>query len=261
MKKIIILTLALLSIVIILVGCQETQHNLDTPQITSFEECAAAGNPIMESYPRKCSANGETFVEEIANEIINQPITELKTHTCTEEQKQAKMCTMEYRPVCGVVDSRIRCITEPCPSTEVKTFGNKCEACSNQAMTYYEGACEDQTFIMCSSSAKSFDPVKHAADVGAICVDLCPTSYDSYMTQIGIEYCIKHISNEDIKTWETCTKSSESCNCVKAYETTANENIENAEYKCVPEEYANRLLFRGGVDRLDTNGEQSVMIA
>ncbi len=33
--------------------------------INSFEECAAAGNPIMESYPRRCNANGETFTEVI----------------------------------------------------------------------------------------------------------------------------------------------------------------------------------------------------
>lgn len=29
--------------------------------ITTFEECAAAGNPIMESYPEQCIANGKTF--------------------------------------------------------------------------------------------------------------------------------------------------------------------------------------------------------
>ena len=33
--------------------------------ITSFEECVAAGNPVMESYPRQCRANGQTFVEEV----------------------------------------------------------------------------------------------------------------------------------------------------------------------------------------------------
>ncbi len=38
------------------------------PAATSFEECAAAGNPIMESYPRQCRADGTTFVEEIPEE-------------------------------------------------------------------------------------------------------------------------------------------------------------------------------------------------
>ena len=39
----------------------ELNHN----KIDSFEECAKAGNPVMESYPRQCIANGNTFVEEI----------------------------------------------------------------------------------------------------------------------------------------------------------------------------------------------------
>lgn len=38
--------------------------------ITNFEECIAAGNPAMESYPRQCRANDITFVEEIEDGII-----------------------------------------------------------------------------------------------------------------------------------------------------------------------------------------------
>jgi hypothetical protein len=34
--------------------------------VASFDECAAAGNPVMESYPRQCSTpDGQLFVEEI----------------------------------------------------------------------------------------------------------------------------------------------------------------------------------------------------
>lgn len=34
-------------------------------EITSFEECVAAGNTILESYPRECrTPDGETFIEE-----------------------------------------------------------------------------------------------------------------------------------------------------------------------------------------------------
>ena len=29
--------------------------------ISNFDECAAAGNPIMETYPEQCRANGQTF--------------------------------------------------------------------------------------------------------------------------------------------------------------------------------------------------------
>ncbi len=37
--------------------------------ITSFTECVAAGNPVMESYPRQCAANGVTYTEDIGNEL------------------------------------------------------------------------------------------------------------------------------------------------------------------------------------------------
>ncbi len=36
--------------------------------VTTFEECVAGGNPVMESYPRQCSSGGQTFVEVIGNE-------------------------------------------------------------------------------------------------------------------------------------------------------------------------------------------------
>ena len=38
-------------------------------KITSFDECVAAGNRVMESYPRQCRANGELFVEKIENDM------------------------------------------------------------------------------------------------------------------------------------------------------------------------------------------------
>lgn len=54
----IIFILIMLSI-IILGGCTKKT------EITNFEDCINAGNPIMESYPRQCTANGQTFTEEI----------------------------------------------------------------------------------------------------------------------------------------------------------------------------------------------------
>ena len=41
--------------------------------ITNFEECVAAGNPVMESYPRQCRAGGRTFVEIVAMPPEPQP--------------------------------------------------------------------------------------------------------------------------------------------------------------------------------------------
>ena len=46
----------------------------------NFEECYAAGNPIIESYPRRCNADGKTFVEEIKESVNgNVDYTSAKT--------------------------------------------------------------------------------------------------------------------------------------------------------------------------------------
>ena len=36
--------------------------------ITNFEECAKAGYPVAESYPRRCNITGKVFIEEIADD-------------------------------------------------------------------------------------------------------------------------------------------------------------------------------------------------
>jgi hypothetical protein len=52
--------LILVVVSVLIAGC-----TVEGPVITNFEECIAAGNPAMESYPRQCRANDQTFVEEL----------------------------------------------------------------------------------------------------------------------------------------------------------------------------------------------------
>ena len=54
-----------------------------TPQVDSFETCAAAGNAVMESYPRQCrdAKTGVLYVERMANGDTNQPATRNFTST------------------------------------------------------------------------------------------------------------------------------------------------------------------------------------
>jgi len=54
-------------------GCQPLppagNENTNVVTVTNFEECMAAGNPVMESYPRQCRAGEKTFTENIGNEL------------------------------------------------------------------------------------------------------------------------------------------------------------------------------------------------
>ena len=52
----------------LLTACQKAPDSRPAPSappVTDFEECVAAGNPVMESFPRQCRHNGQTFTEKI----------------------------------------------------------------------------------------------------------------------------------------------------------------------------------------------------
>ena len=66
MKKLI--HLIVIIIVIILITKLFTQE--DKIVVTNFEECIAAGNPAMESWPRQCISGDQTFIEVI--DIISE---------------------------------------------------------------------------------------------------------------------------------------------------------------------------------------------
>jgi hypothetical protein len=63
MKKFILL----FTLIFILSACslpkENSGGNIDQNKITDFTSCVAAGNPVMESYPRQCRGDGRTFTE------------------------------------------------------------------------------------------------------------------------------------------------------------------------------------------------------
>ena len=66
------------------------------------------------------------------------PVSNFKK--CTDPRPQ--ICTREFRPVCSQVDTGVRCVTTPCPSTEKKTSSNACTACADPKVHgYWLNAC------------------------------------------------------------------------------------------------------------------------
>lgn len=64
-------------------------------------------------------------------------------HTCTEEEKQAEICTMEYAPVCGF------------KSGESQTYGNGCGACSAGVDYWERGECGSMTLEEARQAAQA----------------------------------------------------------------------------------------------------------
>ena len=57
-------TILITAVTLLLSACAEAR------EVTSFEECVAVGNPVMESYPRQCRAGDRTFTE-----VIDEPVS------------------------------------------------------------------------------------------------------------------------------------------------------------------------------------------
>ena len=81
-KSFFYLFLALTVIILVVLGYfwlnkEETKPPKTT--VSSFEECVAGGNPVQESYPRRCSANGKTFTEDIGNALDKQELIRLES--------------------------------------------------------------------------------------------------------------------------------------------------------------------------------------
>jgi len=67
---------------------------------------------------------------------IEPPFTECDVNN------RPQMCTLEYQPVCGKIDTGVRCVKAPCPSSKQKTLANACAACAaDKVIGYTLGQC------------------------------------------------------------------------------------------------------------------------
>jgi len=78
MKKSLLITIVVIVLIAIAGGWWFFGPRPDEP-ITTFEECVSAGNPVMESYPRQCRADGQTFIEFVGNEIEKTDLIRINT--------------------------------------------------------------------------------------------------------------------------------------------------------------------------------------
>jgi len=108
-------------------------------QITSFEECLQAGNPVMESYPRQCRSESGLFVEDISDRVEKEAVCDGPPDVCPETVTCSDGFVTEDVEVCGRVN--VVCIQAPCDPVE-ETFRNRCEARDRGAFDLKAGSCE-----------------------------------------------------------------------------------------------------------------------
>jgi hypothetical protein len=108
--------------------------------------------------------------DEIMITISNWTVVEkiITRHTCTEEEKEAEICTLEYLPVCGFYSNGTS-----------RTYGNDCQACGDDIEYWEYGECEVNSFEKCVNAG---NPILESYP------RQCRTSDDITFTE---EYCTK----------------------------------------------------------------------
>lgn len=118
-------------------------NNPETPQEAVLENDEDVDGQICTADAKMCADGSYVSRSEPGCAFAACPAPEsedTKTVICSKEMKNAEYCTMEYRPVCGLVE--VQCIKAPCPPIP-ETFGNGCSACAQQnVISYTEGSCE-----------------------------------------------------------------------------------------------------------------------
>ncbi len=79
MKKILLSTITIALVILILVATLQLKPAKAPVIVTNFDECAALGGPIMESYPRQCRAGDKTFAEDVGNTLEKSNLIHLES--------------------------------------------------------------------------------------------------------------------------------------------------------------------------------------
>lgn len=113
-----------------LAACASNSAEPETPAVEPSAEPAHEPPPAPEEPTAEAPSEGA-------------PQGRLAFTQCDPENRP-QACTREYKPVCAEVDNGVRCVTQPCDSTDQKEFGNGCTACSEtKTQGYWPIACAE----------------------------------------------------------------------------------------------------------------------
>ena len=133
--------------------------------ITSFDSCTKAGNPIMESYPEQCSANGKTYTNP------RQKVEDFPVNISEGLVGQITLRSGDCMPT--MADPRTGIVNSSC-KTEIYT----------EPLEVIIKRSKDQ------SNKLDKEVVKNIKDVrGTFEVSLEPGIYNMYVMYKGEEYC------------------------------------------------------------------------
>jgi hypothetical protein len=80
MKKIIFLLIVIIVSAAVFMLWNQKKIEESNAAVNNFEECAAKGYPILETYPSQCKTpSGETFIEDIGNELEKQNLIKINS--------------------------------------------------------------------------------------------------------------------------------------------------------------------------------------
>lgn len=160
--------------------------NFCTEEQINAEFCTEEYMPVCgddgKTYSNKCFACASKEIVYWTNEECATDKKPVNKITCTEEQKEAEICTLEYAPVCG---------------SDKQTYGNKCMACASDTTEYYtEGECAQAGEI----TRPVYPNVCTEEQIGNL---KCTREYMPVCGDDGVTYSNKCVAcgSSNIKTW------------------------------------------------------------
>jgi hypothetical protein len=93
--KNVLLTISLASIIVYAYFYTKNNSVAPIKDTSTFEECVAAGYPIMESYPERCSVPGGATFTRVTTDAVPTPITLTGTYTCLPKKNTGGPVTLE----------------------------------------------------------------------------------------------------------------------------------------------------------------------